>query len=242
LGLQHTLSIWEETFAKYDEALLLSILSAEWQKIETSEPDQAANEVKDMVAEILLTTNLDLSEIEVRDIVENTPPISQIKNLFADNTVEKEISAYHALHLRFDGLACLAEELIKQYDKQGEYIIYDLMVEGRLASGQGEKGSVEQFLANFTAEPDAPNLFTAGLEIEKNWFTETEVVLTVRECEWARYFQERHPDVGYLMACSTDEAAYKSFNKNLRMQRTETIMLGADKCDFRIYGIGRDGR
>ncbi|MGD8531631.1 MAG: L-2-amino-thiazoline-4-carboxylic acid hydrolase, partial [Syntrophobacterales bacterium] len=81
------------------------------------------------------------------------------------------------------------------------------------------------------------NLFTAGLEIEKITETPREVVINVRECEWARYFQERHPRVGYLMACSTDEVAYKSFNRDLRMRRTQTIMEGAEKCDFKIYAI-----
>jgi predicted ArsR family transcriptional regulator len=39
------------------------------------------------------------------------------------------------------------------------------------------------------------------------------------------------------MACSTDEAAYKAFNPSLRLQRTETIMEGSDKCDFRIFAV-----
>lgn len=54
-------------------------------------------------------------------------------------------------------------------------------------------------------------------------------------CEWARYFQERHPRVGYLMACSTDETAYRAFNPSLRLQRTQTLMEGGALCDFRIY-------
>jgi hypothetical protein len=240
LGLQNTLSIWENTFAEYDDKLLLKILSTEWQKTGSDKSNQVANRVKDLVAEILLTTNLELLESEVRNIIENTPPISQIKDLFSDTTVEKEISAYDALHMRFDGLACLAETLIDRYSKQGELIVYDLMVEGRIASGQGEKVSVEQFIANFMAKPDTPNLFTAGLEIEKVSQTKREAVIYIWDCEWARYFQERHPKVGYLMACSTDEVAYKSFNKSLRMQRTQTIMEGDKKCDFRIYGIDRD--
>ena len=151
--------------------------------------------------------------------------------------MKREISAYDVLHLRFDGLAYLAETLIDSYGKQGELIVYDLMIAGRLANSKGEKGSVEQFMANFTAKPAKPNLFTAGLEIEKISETPREVVINVRECEWARYFLERHPRVGYLMACSTDEVAYKSFNQDLRMQRTQTIMEGAEKCDFKIYAI-----
>lgn len=49
--------------------------------------------------------------------------------------------------------------------------------------------------------------------------------------------RENHPDVGYLMACSTDEAAYKTANKSIRMQRTGTIMEGNEICDFRVYAV-----
>jgi hypothetical protein len=216
----------------------MKILSTDWQKIEPIEPNQAANRVNDLTAEFLLASNLELSETAARNIIDKTPPISQIKELHSYETVEKEICAYDALLLRFDGLACLAETLIETFGKQGELIVYDLMIEGRIASSQNQEGSVEQFIADFTAEPDKPNLFTAGLEIEKVSQTKREAIINIRECEWARYFQERHPQVGYLMACSTDEVAYKSFNKNLRLQRTQTIMEGAGKCDFRIYAVG----
>lgn len=170
--------------------------------------------------------------------VHNTPPLAQIRRLFSNDTVEKGITAFEALHLRFDSLAHLAEILIKKYGKQGELIVYDIMVEGRLASGQGDTGSVEEFIEDFTTEEETPSLFTAGLQRELISKTKREVVLYVRECEWARYFRERHPTVGYLMACSTDEAAYKAFNSNLRMQRTSILMEGGELCDFRIYAAG----
>jgi hypothetical protein len=156
--------------------------------------------------------------------------------------VEKEITAYHALHIRFDGLAYLAESLIEKYGKQGEFIVYDLVREGRLASSQGETCSVEEFIEDFTSESDTPNLFTAGLEFEVISKSDREAVVDIQECEWARYFQERHPRVGYLMACSTDEVAYKGFNPSLRLQRTGTIMEGNEKCDFRIYAVAKKNK
>jgi hypothetical protein len=117
-------------------------------------------------------------------------------------------------------------------------IVYDLLTEERLASSQGEVGSVEDFIASFTSASDTPNLFAAGLEMEVISKSAREAVVFVRECEWARYFQERHPQVGYLMACSTDEASYKAFNPSLRLQRTGTLMEGSDQCDFRVYAVG----
>jgi len=92
-------------------------------------------------------------------------------------------------------------------------------------------------MSEFTSEPKEASLFTAGLESQIISVSEKEVVLHVSECEWARYYRENHPQVGYLMACSTDEAAYRAFNANLRLQRTRTLMEGAAVCDFRIFEV-----
>jgi hypothetical protein len=237
LGSQNARSIWKNTFTDYDDTLLMRILSSGWHYVDSIDANQVEEEVAKLVGELFSTPNQEISVADARNMIEETPPIFQIKRLFSHNTVEKEISAYEALHLRFDGLASLAETLIDRYRKQGELIIYDLMVEGRLASSEGETGSVEEFIEYFTAKPIKPTIFDAGLETELISKTENEVVLYVRKCEWARYFRERHPNVGYLMSCSTDEVAYKAFNKNLRLQRTHTLMEGSDKCDFRIYAI-----
>jgi hypothetical protein len=235
--LQNTIRLWEGAFANYDDELLQRVLSSDWEIVESGDSEGGSDKVGDSVKEMLLATRLQISDTEVRDIVDVTPPIRQIADHFSGDTVAKGITAYDALHLRFDGPAYLAEATIEDYGKQGELIIYDLVAEGRLASGQGEKGSVGQFIEDFTAKPETPNMFSAGLETRVVRKTTSEVKVDVLECEWARYFQERHPGVGYLMACSTDEAAYKSFNGKLRMQRSQTIMEGSSKCDFWVYSV-----
>ena len=240
LGRENTLSIWENTFTDYDEKFTMSILSSGWQKAESDNTNQLESKAEVFIEEFFPPSGSALSRNDIRKILEDTPPIRQIKQLFSTQTIEKESTAYEALHLRFDGLACLAEALIDRIGKQGEYIIYDLLREERLAANQGNTRSVEDFIKNFTSEEKTPNLFTAGLAMRVISKSEREAVVYVRECEWARYFQERHPQVGYLMACSTDEAAYRAFNPNLRLQRTETIMEGSDKCDFRIFAVDEE--
>lgn len=237
LGYENTLSIWKNTFANYDDKLLMSILSSGWLKVESDETNQLEAKAEALIEEFFPPSGSALSRTEVGKIIEETPPIKQIKQLFSSHTIEKESTTYHAVHVLFDGLAYLAESLIDRFGKQGEFIIYDLLKEERLASSQGNTGRVEDFIKYFTSEVKPPNLFTAGEEMEVISKSEREAVTYVRECEWARYFKERHPRVGYLMACSTDEAAFKAFNPNLRLQRTETIMEGSDKCDFRIFAI-----
>jgi hypothetical protein len=80
-----------------------------------------------------------------------------------------------------------------------------------------------------------PNVFTAGSDRELIHASEQEVVLHITACEWARYFTEHHPGVGYLVACSTDDADLHASTNGLWMQRTSTIMEGGRVCDFRIY-------
>jgi hypothetical protein len=232
--------VWKNTFIDYDDQLLKHILFSEWRQVACDEDYQIDEKINKLITETLSTTNPELSTDRARNIIANTPPISQIKQLFSNHTMEKEITAYQALHVRFDSLTRLAESIIDKFGKQGEFIVYDLMVEGRLSAGRGERGSVEEFIEYFTAPPDTPDLFTAGLEIELISKSKREALIHVRECEWARYFHDYHPQVGYLMACSSDEVGFKAFNQSLRLQRTQTIMEGAEICDFRIFSVDQD--
>jgi hypothetical protein len=237
LGWRNVLDVWKNAFVGYDDALLTSNLSGNWHPVVEGDAFPLDDRVNELAAEFFPTSGNELTVGCVRELVENTPPVSQILRRFGDDTVKRAISAYDVLHLRFDGLACLAEALIERYQKQGEFIVYDLMIADRLASINGETGSVQEFIADFVAPPDAPSLFTAGLETELVSQSDEAATVYVRECEWARYFGERHPTVGYLMACSTDEAAFRAFNKCLRLQRTMTLMEGGTYCDFYVYAV-----
>ena len=91
--------------------------------------------------------------------------------------------------------------------------------------------------ARFSTKPEEADMFSAGLEVELVRASETEVVTKVTVCEWARYYLERHPRVGYMLACALDNAAYRSFNDRIRLQRTSTLMEGGTECDFRVYAV-----
>ena len=101
--------------------------------------------------------------------------------------------------------------------------------------GQRMGGSVADFMREFDEEPETPSIYAAGLDVENVATAPTEHITRVKHCEWARYFNERHPGVGYLVACSADEAFGRGYNESLRMQRTSTIMEGGSECDFRWY-------
>ncbi len=236
LGSECALATWREVPQGYDDTFLQQILGVGWQEAAPAADVEAA--VAGRLAEVFSAAVEGVSAEEARGLVEQMPPLRQVRQALPNPNVWRDASAYEVLHLRFDALALLAEALIRRYGKQGELIVYDVLQEERRRAGGGHTGSPAEFFAGFTAEPQEASLFTAGLESELLRASDGEVVLHVRQCEWARYFQERHPSVGYLMACSTDEAAYRTFNAALRMQRTTTLMEGGDICDFRIYALG----
>ena len=238
LGHDCTLSIWQDVTQDYDATLLRQILGSGWQASAQDAGMDGEASIAESCARSFPAAVEGVSQEKARQLVEKMPPIHQIKQTFPSRNVWKEITAYEALHLSFDGWALLTEALMRRYGKQGELIAYDVIREERIKMGEGKTGSVAEYISDFTAEPEEANLFTAGLEIERLHVSEREAVQHVKECAWARYFQERHPQVGYLVACSTDEVECRAFNKNLRMQRTSTLMEGGKVCDFRIYAVG----
>ena len=237
LGPTCTRALWQAACADYDETLLMEILTRGWNSVAEEEATDREAITANLLAEWFPWPIETVSADEARRLVEETPPLLQIGQSFPSLDVQRESTAYEALHLIFDGEALLAESLIDRHGKEGELIVYDLIRDGRIAAGQGKTGTVAQFMADWLATPTEPDIFTAGLEIEVIQASDRESVTHVRECEWARYFRDHHPRVGYLIACSTDEVAIKSFNEHLRMQRSSTLMEGGEVCDFRIYAV-----
>jgi hypothetical protein len=126
--------------------------------------------------------------------------------------------------------------LIELHGKQGEFIAYDAKLR-RVQANPVSGVSAEEFLASFTTPLDKSTRLGAALEYDLVRASENEVVIHIKECELARYYLERHPRVGYLMACSMDEAEYMAVNPRIRTQRTTTLMEGGELCDFRIYAV-----
>jgi hypothetical protein len=234
LGRDCTLAIWRSVYTDYDDKYLRQILKG-WEPVQQDHSTDVEESIAEQFPGIFPVAVEGVSQQEARNLVEEMPPIKQVREAFRHLDERKQVTAYEALHLRADGQALLTEALLQLQGKQGELIAYDVLREGRIKSVGGKTGTVAEFMADFVSEPEEDNIFTAGLETEIIYASPQEVVVHIKECAWARYFQERHPRVGYLMACSTDEVAYRAFNEGLRMRRTSTLMEGGKVCDFRIY-------
>jgi len=58
--------------------------------------------------------------------------------------------------------------------------------------------------------------------------------LNVTGCRYAKFYQELGaPELGFLLTCSADFQFFEGFGGDVQLTRTQTIMQGADHCDFR---------
>lgn len=237
LGYEPTLILWEKSFNNYNDKLLRKILSTGWTKFKEDKTEDIVKEISKSFEEQFKTPIEGMSAREARQIIEKTPPISQTREHFDSLYVARNTTTYEALHIVVDALAILIESLLQIFGKEGELIAYDFLRADRASVAQGKPTSFKQFVSEKIAliQPAKPNIFTAGLDIEIVQVSDTEIVFHIKKCEWARYFQERHPQIGYLIACSTDEAFARACNAKIRMQRTSTLMEGGKICDFRYY-------
>ncbi|MCK4409977.1 MAG: L-2-amino-thiazoline-4-carboxylic acid hydrolase [Candidatus Eisenbacteria sp.] len=238
LGASARRQLWGEAFARYDRELLEQVLASGWS--EAGQPGTADEPplLSLILGEYLGAGTDGMEASEAQSLIGETPPLPEFRRSFAELDVQRETTAYEALHLYAHGLALLSESLIDRYGKQGELIAYDVLSSGRSALGRRMGGSVAGFMRESEEVFHEPGIYSAGLDVESISVSPTEHVSRVKRCEWARYFRERHPRVGYLVACSTDEAFGRGYNESLRLQRTSTLMEGGSECDFRWYSLG----
>ena len=63
----------------------------------------------------------------------------------------------------------------------------------------------------------------------------TKISMNVTKCRYAEMYKEHGmEEFGYLLSCGRDFALIEGFNPEIKLTRTQTIMEGADYCDFRF--------
>lgn len=73
-----------------------------------------------------------------------------------------------------------------------------------------------------------------ALEIEMREQTETTYAFDVVRCRYADMYRELGiQELGALLSCNRDGTLVQGFNPDIKFERTQTIMGGADHCDFR---------
>jgi hypothetical protein len=238
LGRGPAQRVWSHLYQAEEDELLADILDDGWAAVEGEHRDPAA-EVADYVQDLFSPLLEGMTPAQVQTLLGGGLPFRAINDRFDDLNVERQTRTYEALHLFLHPLAILTEALIDLHGKQGELIAYDAL-RYRLAANPPEPLSAQEALAQYMEEPEEPTILAAGHDFQVVRANDREVVVNVTECEWARYFREHHPRVGYLIACSMDEEYARAEHPRLRQQRTRTLMEGDVLCDFRHYLLPGD--
>ena len=95
-------------------------------------------------------------------------------------------------------------------------------------------------LADFARGMDA---WKAGgaLEMEVIEQTDKRFSFNVTRCRYAEMYKELGiEDLGAVLSCDRDFELIKGFNPELKLLRTQTIMQGAEFCDFRFISEQTD--
>ena len=65
--------------------------------------------------------------------------------------------------------------------------------------------------------------------------TAEKITMNVTRCRYAEMYRELGmADLGFTLSCARDFAMVEGFNPEIKLERTQTLMEGADCCDFRF--------
>lgn len=64
--------------------------------------------------------------------------------------------------------------------------------------------------------------------------TQDSFAFDVKRCAYAEFYKALgEPELGFLLICTADFATADGFGPDIKLTRTQTIMQGADHCNFR---------
>lgn len=107
------------------------------------------------------------------------------------------------------------------------------------------RSAIEQARQFAAAAPGGPSLkafqevmplWTKGgaLEIEVQEQSDTRFVFNVVRCRYAETYKAMGlGEIGALLSCNRDGAFCEGYDPKLKLERTQTIMQGANCCDFK---------
>jgi predicted hydrocarbon binding protein len=73
-----------------------------------------------------------------------------------------------------------------------------------------------------------------AIEVETIEQTDEVFSFNVKRCRYAELYEKLGiAELGTSLSCARDFALIKGFNPNIKLKRTQTLMEGADFCDFR---------
>jgi hypothetical protein len=139
-------------------------------------------------------------------------------------------------------LAPFVEALGKRF---GREVVVDVLREtiARIAREQGGQAAVACGGGDLGAFKKLTDRWRQGGALELTVLKHDSVrfEFNVTRCKFAEmYARLGIPELGEVLSCNRDFHASEGFNPHLKLTRTQTIMGGAEHCDFRYKLEGRE--
>ena len=157
-----------------------------------------------------------------------------------DHKIEMTMKEYFdaPLTLPHKGVILLVRELEKVLGKEKAHKRVAEIFENeyvRNTKANAKKNPVNSFQEWVQRHNDGTSLWTHANIDEPEILTENTRICNTVGCLWADTWNEWDAgDIGYLVGCAADFANVKAQHPNLRLERTTTLMEGANRCDFKF--------
>jgi len=152
------------------------------------------------------------------------------------SAIEGELGILARRRIEAEIIKPIYEIMVREFGKQqAQAVIGEAVAGAAVAAGR-------QFAAR---EPNGPSLegFVALQELwEKDDALKVEIIASdatrydydVHRCRYAEMYQAMGlGEIGHLLSCNRDELFIVGYNPDIQLTRTQTIMGGAPRCDFR---------
>jgi len=97
------------------------------------------------------------------------------------------------------------------------------------------KAAIDMFSEPKSGTSDPP------IEVKELKRTNTEYDFNITRCDYAKLYKDLGvPELGALLVCGVDHPMTEGYNAGVKLDRAQTIMLGADYCPFRYKVYTKD--
>ncbi len=159
------------------------------------------------------------------------------RNSSLENLMEQDVNQV-PIYTRREIEALMAGEIIEAFNQEiGKEKTLQVMgnVFQSMAKKAGER--MKEYLGDNSLEkvPETLQYFAKGgaLELAEPEKTSTGIIIRVTRCRYVEMYQKYGlEEYGHILSCKRDFAFWEGFNPQIKFTRTQTIMDGADHCDF----------
>ncbi len=134
-------------------------------------------------------------------------------------------------------IAPIYEEMVREVGETRAQAILDMAISKAAIAGREELRGSHGRRHQFENVPGPPGLMDArqcsGDRSSRPRQTNGSII-TSRRCRYSETYREMGlGHIGHLLSCNRDGVFCQGYNPAIKMKRTQTLMQGAEYCDFR---------